>query len=167
MGVRQRNTETAPLIGTPSSGINSALFGEDEATKPASGPQGLGMVSGVVLPVMLAMQGTIMFLRFGFIVGQAGLLVTWVMLFISFSAATLTVLSLSAVCTNGVMQGGGAYYVISRALGPELGGAMGVLFSISNLVNLALNVMGLGEVVCVVGRAVLRQLRMLTWANGL
>jgi len=33
----------------------------------------------------------------------------------------LTVLSLAALISNGEMRGGGAYYIISRAVGPEVG----------------------------------------------
>lgn len=40
----------------------------------------------------------------------------------------LTALSLSAMITNGEMKGGGSYYIISRSVGPELGGAIGVVW---------------------------------------
>ena len=38
----------------------------------------------------------------------------------------LTALSLSAIATNGKMKRGGSYYLVSRSLGPEAGGSVGV-----------------------------------------
>jgi solute carrier family 12 (potassium/chloride transporters), member 9 len=55
----------------------------------------------------------------------------------------LTTLSLSAIASNGEVKGGGAYYLISRSLGPEFGGSIGVLFYLSQVLNTALNVVGL------------------------
>lgn len=46
---------------------------------------------------------------------------------------TLTTLSLSAIATNGTVKGGGAYYMISRSLGPSLGGGVGVIFYFANI----------------------------------
>lgn len=55
----------------------------------------------------------------------------------------MTALSLSAIASNGEVKGGGAYYLISRSLGPEFGGSIGVLFYLSQVLNTALNVVGL------------------------
>ena len=61
--------------------------------------------------------------------------------------ALLTCASVSAVCTNGEVGPGGAYYIISRALGPEFGGSIGVLFYVSQATGVAFYLIGLAETV--------------------
>ena len=65
------------------------------------------------------------------------------MFFIGESLSITTSLSLSALCTNGRVAGGGAYYMISRSLGPEFGGAMGVLFYIAYTCGAAFHLSGI------------------------
>ncbi len=61
---------------------------------------------------------------------------------ISYLIDLVTTLSLSAVASNGEVKGGGAYYLISRSLGPEFGGSIGLLFYLSQVLNTSLNVVG-------------------------
>lgn len=88
-----------------------------------------GLFTGVYVPCMLGIIGAILFLRLGWSVGQAGIIGA----ILTFSLATLTVvltsLSIAAISTNGTVRGGGAYYMISRTLGPEFGGAVGYDYS--------------------------------------
>src|SRR5271167_3002351 len=65
------------------------------------------------------------------------------MLIVSYSINLLTVLSVSAIATNGKVKGGGAYYLISRSLGPEFGGSIGVVFYLGFVFNTGLNAVGL------------------------
>jgi potassium/chloride transporter 9 len=58
-------------------------------------------------------------------------------------------LSLAAIATNGRFAGGGAYYMISRSLGKEIGGACGLLFYIANVVACAINILGVVEILTV------------------
>ncbi|TKS69602.1 Solute carrier family 12 member 1 [Collichthys lucidus] len=60
---------------------------------------------------------------------------------------TITGLSMSAICTNGVVRGGGAYYLISRSLGPEFGGSIGLIFAFANAVAVSMYVVGFAETV--------------------
>lgn len=53
-----------------------------------------------------------------------------VIILMSSLVVTLTALSMSAIATNGEVKAGGAYYLISRSIGPHIGGAIGVLFAL-------------------------------------
>lgn len=62
---------------------------------------------------------------------------------LAYSVNLLTALSLSAIASNGEVKGGGAYYLISRSLGPEFGGSIGILFYLAQALNTAMNIVGL------------------------
>ena len=61
----------------------------------------------------------------------------------------MTSISLSAIATNGVVPGGGPYYMISRNLGPELGGAVGFLFYLGTTVAASMYITGAVEILIV------------------
>lgn len=111
--------------------------------KPGAGR--FGTFGGVFTPCTLTILGVIMFLRFGQVVGQSG---AWNALIIVLSAkviTTLTGFSLSAIATNTRVKGGGAYYLISRSLGVEYGGAIGVFFYLAQAISVAMYVIGFTE----------------------
>ena len=58
------------------------------------------------------------------------------------SMALFTAMSLSALCSNGKMRAGGAYYMISRSLGPEFGGTMAILFFTAYVVGSTFHISG-------------------------
>ncbi|KAF4120813.1 solute carrier family 12 (potassium/chloride transporters), member 9 [Geosmithia morbida] len=103
----------------------------------------LGTLTGVYIPVCLSILSILMFLRFGFILGRVGFLGILGLLLVAYSIEFLTIFSLSAIASNGEVKGGGPYYLISRSLGPEFGGSIGILFYIASVLNAALNVVGL------------------------
>ncbi|TWU07760.1 APC family permease [Stieleria varia] len=104
-----------------------------------------GTFGGVFTPCVLTILGVIMFLRFGFVVGQSGLLLALVIVTASKIITLLTTLSLSAIATNTRVEGGGAYFLISRSLGPEFGGAIGLLFFAAQALSVAMYVIGFTE----------------------
>jgi amino acid transporter len=85
-----------------------------------------GTFAGVFTPSILTILGAIMFLRAGYVIGQTGISNTILILLIAQAISLLTALSMSAVATNTPVAGGGAYFLISRALGPQFGGAIGL-----------------------------------------
>ncbi|ETO30292.1 hypothetical protein RFI_06825, partial [Reticulomyxa filosa] len=117
---------------------------EDLWVSPTS-TQKFGTWNGVFVNVLLSVFGVIMFLRLAFVVGEAGLPYFIVILFLSTLATSLTCLSLSAICSNGLQRGGGAYYMTSRTIGPHVGSAIGLLLSVGMSVAISSYVIGFAE----------------------
>jgi len=90
---------------------------------------------GVFLPCILSIFGAILFLRLPWAVGQAGVLGALLTFGVGALVVTLTALSVAAISTNGTVKGGGAYFMISRALGVEFGGAVGVCFFLASSIG--------------------------------
>jgi amino acid transporter len=105
----------------------------------------LGTFAGVFTPSILTILGIILFLRLGFVVGEAGLARALVIIALANTISILTSLSLSAIATNLRVKGGGDYYLISRTLGPEFGGALGLVLFLAQSVSIAFYCIGFGE----------------------
>ena len=104
-----------------------------------------GAFKGVFTPSILTILGVIMYLRFGWVLGQVGLGRTLLIVTMATAITFLTGLSLSATATNMHVGGGGAYYIISRSLGVELGAAIGVPLAIAQALAVAFYVTGFAE----------------------
>ncbi|KAL4717070.1 hypothetical protein ACJJTC_016957 [Scirpophaga incertulas] len=104
-----------------------------------------GWIKGVLMRCLLNIWGVMLFLRLSWVVGQAGVAQSILLIMTTSVVTTITALSMSAISTNGVIKGGGTYYMISRSLGPEFGGSIGLIFSMANAVACAMYVVGFGE----------------------
>lgn len=88
--------------------------------------QKFGTFAGVFRPTVMTIIGVILFIREGWIVGNAGLLGAWLIIGLAFAIVTLTALSMSCITTNIRIGAGGAYSIISQSLGLEVGGSVAI-----------------------------------------
>ena len=112
---------------------------------PASRARGLGAFLGVYTPTVLTILGVILYLRFGWVVGNAGLVWTLGIVLLANAITLITALALSAVATNSRVGVGGAYYMVSRSLGLEIGAAIGLPLFLSQTFSVTLYAFGLAE----------------------
>uniref|UniRef100_A0A8C6U916 Solute carrier family 12 member 7b n=1 Tax=Neogobius melanostomus TaxID=47308 RepID=A0A8C6U916_9GOBI len=120
---------------------------EDEGPKKKTvkSPQ-MGTFMGVYLPCLQNILGVILFLRLTWIVGTAGILESLAIVGLCCSCTMLTAISMSAIATNGVVPAGGSYYMISRSLGPEFGGAVGLCFYLGTTFAGSMYILGTIEI---------------------
>jgi len=112
---------------------------------PQQPAQKFGTFLGVYTPSVLTILGLIMYLRFGWVVGNLGLPLTLLVVLISSSITFITGLSASAVATNMRVGVGGEYFLISRSLGLELGGAIGIPLFMCRTLSITFYSFGLAE----------------------
>ncbi|VDP11701.1 unnamed protein product [Soboliphyme baturini] len=105
----------------------------------------LGWIQGVLVRCVVCLVGVMMYLRLGWVAGQAGIGLGLVIVLLGSLVSTLTTLSVCAISTNGEVKGGGAYFVISRSLGPEFGGSIGVIATLANATAAAMYIVGFAE----------------------
>uniref|UniRef100_A0A8C3CR32 Solute carrier family 12 member 7 n=1 Tax=Cairina moschata TaxID=8855 RepID=A0A8C3CR32_CAIMO len=118
---------------------------EDTKRKEVKVPR-MGTFIGVYLPCLQNILGVILFLRLTWIVGTAGVLESFIIVFMCCACTMLTAISMSAIATNGVVPAGGSYYMISRSLGPEFGGAVGLCFYLGTTFAGAMYILGTIEI---------------------
>ncbi len=104
-----------------------------------------GTFTGVFTPNILTILGIILFLRVGWVVGQAGLWGALTIVVLANLISFLTGLSLSAIATSMDVRAGGNYYLISRSLGLEVGGAIGIPLYLSQAISIAFYIIGFTE----------------------
>ncbi|XP_072365945.1 solute carrier family 12 member 7 isoform X2 [Scyliorhinus torazame] len=118
---------------------------EEPRKKEIKAPR-MGTFIGVYLPCLQNILGVILFLRLTWIVGAAGIFGSFWIVFMCCACTSLTAISMSAIATNGVVPAGGSYYMISRSLGPEFGGAVGICFYLGTTFAGAMYILGTIEI---------------------
>ena len=111
----------------------------------SKGDSKFGTFGGVFVPNVLTILGVILFLRSGWVVGNAGLGNAILMLCLANAVTLISTLSLSAIATNTRAQGGGAYFLVSRSLGLEFGGSIGMPLYLAQAISVAFYIVGFTE----------------------
>ncbi|XP_063375426.1 solute carrier family 12 member 4 isoform X5 [Cydia amplana] len=126
--------------------IPTASAADPDAAKPAP-PARMGTLIGVFLPCIQNIFGVILFIRLTWVVGTAGAIQGFLIVLVCCCTTMLTAISMSAIATNGVVPAGGSYFMIGRSLGPECGGAVGMLFYTGTTLAAAMYIVGAVEIV--------------------
>ncbi len=104
-----------------------------------------GTFPGVFTPSILTILGVIMYMRLGWVVGNAGILGAIIIILIAHVIAVTTGLSVSSVATDKKIGAGGIYYVLSRSMGIPIGGAIGIALYVGTAFSIALYLIGFAE----------------------
>ncbi|XP_050628841.1 solute carrier family 12 member 3 isoform X8 [Macaca thibetana thibetana] len=145
-----RHLHALAFDSRPSHEMTDGLVEDEAGTSSEKNPEEpvrFGWVKGVMIRCMLNIWGVILYLRLPWITAQAGIVLTWIIILLSVTVTSITGLSISAISTNGKVKSGGTYFLISRSLGPELGGSIGLIFAFANAVGVAMHTVGFAETV--------------------
>lgn len=104
-----------------------------------------GTFGGVFTPSILTILGVIMYLRLGWVVGQAGLIAAIAIILIAHVISITTGLSVSSVATDKKVKAGGLYYMLSRSLGLPIGGSIGIALYVATALSISLYIVGFSE----------------------
>lgn len=104
-----------------------------------------GMFFGVFTPTVLTILGAIMYLRTGWVVGNAGLLGAIAIILLAHLITISTGLAVSSVVTNTRVGAGGAFAIIAQSLGLEVGGSVGIPLFLAQSISIALYVLAFTE----------------------
>ncbi|MEA3317488.1 MAG: amino acid permease, partial [Bacteroidota bacterium] len=104
-----------------------------------------GAFAGVFTPSILTILGVIMYMRLGWVVGEAGLIGAISIIIIAHVISISTGLSISAIATDKKIKTGGIYYILSRSLGLPMGGAIGLTLTVGTALSISLYIVGFSE----------------------
>lgn len=120
-------------------------FGTSKSTQPALAVKKFSTFAGVFTPSILTILGVVMYLRLGWVVGNAGLAGALLIVAISHLITVATGLSVSSIATNRTVGAGGAYFIISRSLGAPAGAAIGIPLFLGQALSVTFYIVGFTE----------------------
>jgi len=104
-----------------------------------------GTFAGVFTPSILTILGVILYMRLGWVVGNAGLYGAIMIILLAHVIAVSTGLSVSSIATDKKIGAGGVYYVLSRSMGIPIGGSIGIALYIGTAFSISLYLIGFSE----------------------
>jgi len=99
----------------------------------------------VFLAAISTILGAILFLRFGYAVGNVGVLGALFIVLVAHAITIPTGLAVAEIATNLKVEGGGEYYIVSRSFGKTVGGAIGISLYLSQAVSVAFYMIAFSE----------------------
>ncbi|MGB0388686.1 MAG: Na-K-Cl cotransporter [Ardenticatenaceae bacterium] len=122
-----------------------SMFQPDPDPDPSTQVNKFGTFGGVFTPTVLTVLGAIMYLRTGWVVGNAGLLGAWLIMLLANVITFSTGLAISSIATNIRVRAGGAFSIISQSLGLEVGGSVSVPFYFAQAISVAFYIFAFAE----------------------
>ncbi len=110
-----------------------------------SGDAKFDTFAGVFVPTVLTILGAIMYLRLGWVIGNAGLVGGILIILLAHVITVSTGLAVSSIATNIRVDAGGAFSIISQSLGLEVGGSISVPLYLAQAVSTALYIFAFAE----------------------
>lgn len=114
-------------------------------SKSVIGPQKTMGTTPVFMTAISTILGAILFLRFGYAVGNVGLIGTLMIILIGHLVTIPTAMAVAEIATNQKVEGGGAYYIISRSFGLNIGGAIGIALYLSQAISVSFYIIAFME----------------------
>lgn len=135
-------------VGDPETTLSAPGTLPGGGREPSEGGGRFGTFAGVFTPSVLTILGVIMYMRLGWVTGQGGLGVALAIVVVAHLITFATGLSVSSIATNRTVGAGGAYFMISRALGAPAGAAIGLPLFFAQALSVTFYIVGFTESVC-------------------
>jgi amino acid transporter len=99
----------------------------------------------VFLTAISTILGAVMFLRFGYAVGNVGFVGTLLIVLAGHAVTIPTAMAIAEIATNQKVEGGGEYFIISRSFGLVIGSSIGIALYFSQAISVAFYIIAFAE----------------------